>query len=54
MKKTEQQLLNERKEMVVNLNGLTREEVQKLVELEMELSDKGYDIESHEDLLLKM
>ena len=50
----EQKMLNTRKEMLSRLDNLTREEVGELVELEMALTDKGYDIESHEYLLLKM
>lgn len=50
----EQKLLNERKEMLSKLDKLTKEEMKELVSVEMELSDKGYDIESHEDLWLTM
>lgn len=50
----EQKLLNERKEMLSKLDELTKEEMKELVIIEIELSDKGYDIESHEDLWLAM
>ena len=45
-----QQLFNQRNEMVARLEELTREELRELVEIENELSNKGFDVESHEDL----
>lgn len=54
MTKTKQQLLNEVNTMVGRLEELTYEEMGELVELEMTLADKGFDIESHEDLWIEM
>lgn len=45
-----QQLFDKRNEMVEKLEELTREELRELVEIENELSDKGFDVESHEEL----
>ena len=47
-------LFDERNEMLGRLENLGYNEMKRLIEIEMSLSDEGFDIESHEDLWLEM
>ena len=49
-----QKLFDERNEMLGRLENLGYNEMKRLIEIEMSLSDEGFDIESHEDLWLEM
>ena len=46
----DQKLFNKRNEMLARLSELTKDEIKELVDLEMKIIDRGFDIESHEDL----
>ena len=49
-----QQLFDERKEMLSRIDDLSHDEMRELIDIEMTLVDKGFSVESHEDLWIEM